>query len=93
MARGDRANHHEELDYSIDLEAISEGSDEEDKAANSFFFKEGEYGDLYKGEEDEEEDEDWKGNEDGSDESGSSSGDDTDEKMENRETSEEQEEL
>lgn len=57
VARGDQINHAEEMEDSIDLEAASEGSDEEDKAANSLFFEEGEFGDVYSS--DEEEDGDW----------------------------------
>lgn len=41
VGRGDQGNHEEEMEDSIDLEAISEGSDEEDKAANSKFFQTG----------------------------------------------------
>lgn len=57
MGRGDQADHGEDMEDSIDLEGISEGSDEEDRAANSLFFEEDEYGELYDGEE--EEDGDW----------------------------------
>lgn len=76
VGRGDQGNHEEEMEDSIDLEAISEGSDEEDKAANSKFFQNGDYGDLY---DEEEEDEDWDAakdeEEEDSDESSSDNGD------------------
>lgn len=56
VGRGDQSIHEEDMEDSIDLEAISEGSDEEDKRATSKFFESGEFGDIY---DDEEEDQDW----------------------------------
>lgn len=91
VARGDQGIHEEDMEDSIDLEAASEGSDAEDKAANNPFYEDGEYGDLYN----EESDGEWDGekeDEDEDDESDSeSTGKGEDEQM--RESEEDEGEL
>lgn len=90
-ARGDTGNHDEEMDDSIDLEGSSEGSDEEDKAANSLFFEDGDFGELY---DMDEEDEDWgKSENDNSGSDNSSSVNEEDTNMHAGDDSDPEEEL
>lgn len=90
LTRGDQTNHDEEMNDSIDLEGTSEGSDDEDKAANDLFYEDGDFGELYD-EEEEEEDGDWGSSEKEDEDTEGASSNSEDDKMDDGERIEEEE--